>query len=58
MNILVAGLSAVGLSSAVPLAVRHSVVGLDLDVSRVAKVNERQSPIEESELSRWLAALS
>ena len=37
------------------LAVYHSVVGLDLDAARVAKVNGRQSLIEEPELSRLLA---
>lgn len=55
MKIAVAGLGSVGLSSAVLPGVGHGVIGLDLDASRVAKVNGQQSSIEEPELSRWLA---
>jgi UDPglucose 6-dehydrogenase len=55
VKIAVAGLGYVGLSSAALLAARHTVVGLDIDPARVARVNEHQSPIAEPELSRWLA---
>jgi len=54
VKLVVVGLGRVGLSSAALLAARHTVVGLDVDAARVAKVNRRESPIEDAELAEWL----
>ena len=55
MKIAVAGLGYVGLSNAVLLAQHNEVVGIDLDPAKVAMVNARQSPIEDTELEDYLA---
>jgi UDPglucose 6-dehydrogenase len=55
VKVTVVGLGYVGLSSAALIAVRHKVVGLDIDAGRVAKVNARHCPIDDPELARWLA---
>ncbi|KZY48889.1 UDP-glucose 6-dehydrogenase [Roseovarius sp. HI0049] len=54
-KIAVAGLGYVGLSNAVLLAGQHSVAALEIDEGRVAKVQARVSPIEDSEISQHLA---
>jgi UDPglucose 6-dehydrogenase len=54
MKIAVAGIGYVGLSVAVLLAQRHSVVALDIDADRVAQVNRRESPIADEEISAYL----
>ena len=55
MKIAVLGLGYVGLSNAALLAQHHDVVGVDLDETRVAAVNAGQSPIQDAELSAFLA---
>ncbi|WP_103172947.1 nucleotide sugar dehydrogenase [Paracoccus sp. SY] len=55
MKIAVVGLGYVGLSNAVLLAQHSSVVALDIDAGRVAAVNARQSPIEDADITRFLA---
>ena len=55
MTIAVAGLGYVGMSIAVLLAQHNEVVALDVNAARVAQVNARQSPIEDTEISKWLA---
>ena len=55
MTIAVAGLGYVGMSIAVLLAQHNKVVALDVNAARVAQVNARQSPIEDAEISKWLA---
>lgn len=55
MKITVAGLGYVGMSMAVLLAQHRHVVALDVNAARVAQVNARRSPIEDAEITRWLA---
>ena len=55
MTIAVAGLGYVGMSVAVLLAQHNRVVALDVNATRVAQVNDRRSPIEDAEITRWLA---
>ncbi len=55
MKIAVAGLGYVGLSNAVLLAQRHDVIAVDLVSAKVDMVNARHSPIEDPDISRFLA---
>ncbi|WBU56437.1 nucleotide sugar dehydrogenase [Paracoccus sediminicola] len=54
-KIAVAGLGYVGLSNAVLLAQHNKVVALDVAQDRVEMINNRQSPIEDAEISDFLA---
>jgi UDPglucose 6-dehydrogenase len=55
MKIAVVGLGYVGMSNAVLLAQHDTVVAVDLSQARVDAVNARRSPIEDAELSAYLA---
>jgi UDPglucose 6-dehydrogenase len=55
MKIVVVGLGYVGLSNAVLLAQRNEVIGVDISKDRVNKLNARQSPIVDAELTQYLA---
>jgi UDPglucose 6-dehydrogenase len=55
MRIAVIGAGYVGLSNAVLLAQRHDVWLVDLDAARVEAVSARRSPIEDDELTDYLA---
>jgi UDPglucose 6-dehydrogenase len=55
MKIAVVGLGYVGLSNAVLLSQANSVVAVDVSPERVAMVNARKSPIEDTELEDYLA---
>jgi UDPglucose 6-dehydrogenase len=55
LKIAVAGLGYVGLSNAVLLSQRHDVIAVDLVSAKVDMVNARHSPIEDPDISRFLA---
>lgn len=54
-NITIAGTGYVGLSNAVLLAQKYPVIALDIDANKVTKINQHQSPIEDKEISLFLA---
>ncbi|WP_279638267.1 nucleotide sugar dehydrogenase [Nocardioides seonyuensis] len=54
-KISVAGLGYVGLSMSMLLARHNTVVGLDLDADRIAQLQRGESPIQDEEISRFLA---
>ena len=55
MKITVVGLGYVGLSNAVLLAQHHNVRALEIDKVRADLINSRCSPIDDAEISAFLA---
>ena len=55
MKIVVVGLGYVGLSNAVLLAQHNQVIGVDISQERVDALHARKSPINDAELSEYLA---
>ncbi len=54
-RIVVVGIGYVGLSLAVLLSQQNEVIAIDLDESKVDKVNNRVSPIDDGEISAFFA---
>lgn len=55
MKITVYGIGYVGLSNAILLSQHHSVRAVDRNPDRVAQLNARQSPIDDTEVAEYLA---
>ncbi|MGB0781936.1 MAG: UDP-glucose 6-dehydrogenase, partial [Marinomonas sp.] len=55
MKIAVAGTGYVGISNALLLAKHNHVVALDIVAAKVTMLNNKQSPIEDHDIERYLA---
>ncbi|KRG56667.1 UDP-glucose 6-dehydrogenase [Stenotrophomonas koreensis] len=55
MNIVVVGTGYVGLSNAILLAQHNRVTAVDIDAGKVALINQHTSPIEDAQISQYLA---
>lgn len=58
MNITITGTGYVGLSNAVLLSQKHTVIALDIDQNKVDKINNQKSPIDDKEISDFLSTKS
>ena len=55
IKIVVVGLGYVGLSNSILLAQKNSVIAVDIDTNKVNSINQRKSPISDTEMDSFLA---
>lgn len=55
MKITIIGAGQVGLSNAVLLSQKYTVIALDIDQDKVDKINDQKSPIDDKEISDFLS---
>lgn len=55
VNITITGTGYVGLSNAVLLSQKYTVIALDIDQNKVDKINSQKSPIDDKEISDFLS---
>lgn len=55
MNITIAGIGYVGLANAMLLSQNHNVIAIDIDHSKVGKLNNKISPLADSDIEYFLA---
>ena len=58
MKIAIVGIGYVGLANAIMLDQLHNVVLVDVDESKVKKINQRKSPISDSMIDDYLINVS
>jgi len=55
MKIAVVGIGYVGLANAVLLSQNHEVICFDIDSTKVSQINNKTSPIEDSDIEKFLS---
>lgn len=58
MKITIVGIGYVGLSNAVLLAQHNEVIALDIDIDKVNSINQRKSPLTDTQIEEYLTTKS